>query len=534
MHLLIAYLHLVSIVGIGSSFPLRAADDVELPDFLPGLVASFEGGKAAHRIDMIPRLHWDADRDGIAPDLRLNNEGQVEVRWSGLLQIKSAGEYRLSVMAVGKGSIQIDGRELLAFQSSEVRRHETASLPLESRSYNLVIRYKSPPRKAELGLYWQGSDFRLEPLSERFLSHRTQDHPTDAFERGRLLSQALNCTACHRLEQNGRRPNRSANATVDAPSLKRVAMNVKTDWLVERLMSRGGQSAEASRPAILTAVAAEDDITRRMPHFAMTQGDARAVAAALFQLSRAGSNTEKKSEDVKPTKTDATKKPDSGQDKSKNKKKERTEPDAAEGKRLIASRGCVACHAISSLGIGAVDDEDESNWLPHRRLENLRKNLFSGGDLSLVQEKRPAGFIAAWLADPAARITNHRMPKFELSDLERRDIERFLQASSEQSSFQEPSESDLNRGRTLIAKWRCGACHELPAGLNVDEPLDAQHKSAAELTQIAKTHDSMHSVWGDKSCLASAARDERARFRSTRKCCALQLYWQTAAHVARR
>ncbi|MCH8924293.1 MAG: c-type cytochrome, partial [Planctomycetes bacterium] len=150
-----------------------------------------------------------------------------------------------------------------------------------------------------------------------------------------------------------------------APALDRVAGNLSREWIIQRLTE--------SKPAA-------GEPHQAMPRFALKEDDAEAIAAYLFSNS-AGQSAKKKS--VKAA----------------------AKGDVESGKLLAHTLGCLACHSLDKLG---------------------HHGLFGGGDLSRGAQKRPADLFARWLADPAAINRDHRMPRYDLSAVERRDVAAYL------------------------------------------------------------------------------------------------------------
>ncbi len=130
----------------------------------------------------------------------------------------------------------------------------------------------------------------------------------------------------------------------------------------------------------------------------------------------------------------------------------------------VASRGCTACHSDSKLGIGVIDEEDEAAYLPHNRLSSLGRDLFDGGDLANIANKRPDSFFVQWLKDSRAINPTSRMPQPELSDLEVNDIALYLKTrKSSEAIAPIPANlltgGDVSRGLKLIESLRCRSCH---------------------------------------------------------------------------
>lgn len=200
-----------------------------------------------------------------------------------------------------------------------------------------------------------------------------------------------------------------------APSLERVAGNLHHEWLVEWL------TTEEKTP---------ETKLRRMPDFDLKRDEAEAIAAFLIDQS-------------KPTERMKT-------DKKK--------VDRKAGGELLLTLGCLACHKVDSLG---------------------NSDLFTGSDLTKVAAKRPADFFQQWLAKPATLNRHHRMPVFELSKEEQRNLAAHLQTLGEAPAKKEvfTSAAQVERGRKLFEQHRCAACHESTS--NVPKPKRTPLKAVA-------------------------------------------------------
>ncbi|HEY1785393.1 MAG TPA: hypothetical protein VGG30_07575, partial [Pirellulales bacterium] len=236
----------------------------------------------------------------------------------------------------------------------------------------------------------------------------------------------------------------------------RLAGNVSPGWIVDLLISG------PHKPASPDADEPIDRLTRRMPYLGMPEDDAQAIAAFLLTSSAKPPSGEVVAKAPVAKKKTETKKP-----KVKGKKNSpppRTAASAAEGQNLADTVGCLACHRIAERG---------------------STGFFGGTDLSHVASKRPSDFFARWLADPAAINPAHRMPVFPLSELERKDLALYLATLSGEDLPRmreplEPSADFVERGRQLVGQWRCGACHQLPAGATTAatkfKPLDIKSR----------------------------------------------------------
>lgn len=118
--------------------------------------------------------------------------------------------------------------------------------------------------------------------------------------------------------------------------------------------------------------------------------------------------------------------------------------DTGAGQELFEQVGCLACHTRGNLG---------------------QRALFGGGDLARIAAKRPAEFFDPWLRNPEALNRHHRMPVFELSREERRDLTAYLAslgaAEKEKEKLAVGDPAVVALGRRLIEEKRCAHCHEM-------------------------------------------------------------------------
>lgn len=142
---------------------------------------------------------------------------------------------------------------------------------------------------------------------------------------------------------------------------------------------------------------------------------------------------------------------------------------AKQGERLVHSLGCLACHTLGDQGT---------------------TDLFGGGDLSNIANKRPAGFFAAWLKSPAELNRHHRMPVFELSAADRNDLAAFLAQQKQPTKAPAPASHAPNaaRGKALLASKRCTSCHHMP-GADVQEKLASPKSADCRFVALPQTID---------------------------------------------
>ena len=496
----ILFLAILAVVLCNVTFAFAAdEEDEDEPKVAPGLVATFAtrdlAAPVAARIDNEVQFVWGSAR----PDLRLP-AGSFVARWQGLLFTQAAGDYRFHIYAGGgRVELKLKGQTLLAVEAAEAAWHVSEPVKLGYAHSPLELTFQKTGADAVLKLDWSGPQFAVEPIPDRHLFHDPQQTPSSAFDEGRSLVRMLRCAACHQIPTEQDR--------LPAPALTHLGGNLHPNWIVDHLTtsatpyqprraSEGTSADDASRtppspPAPLPQGARGDTaLTRRMPHFALSQVDAEALAAYLLDASQPSPDVklpkvqadEPKAAAAAPVHLDPRAAEEAKRVKAK--AKARTSASVREGELLARSVGCLACHTIGSLGTAT---------------------LFSGGDLSTIAQKRPAEFFLRWLDNPSALNAQHRMPVFKLSKLERDDLTAYLSTlrvanapatthqprrasegtSADDASRTPPSppaplpqgargdkktepKSDkalVERGRKLFVAQSCTACHRGPVEL---------------------------------------------------------------------
>ncbi|MBI1904518.1 MAG: c-type cytochrome [Planctomycetia bacterium] len=458
------------VVALGTRLAAQEEGEEPTPEFRAGLAADYAAadGKTVRRLDPRLAFRWDAG----SPDPRLP-AGDFSARWKGKLFVPAPGTYRLHAHAAGSVKLSLAGETLLDSRSTDYDWHSAEPVRLEYGHHALEIEYQTPaaanggPRG--IVLCWEGPGFRVEVVPSRHLVCEPPDAPDDAFERGNVLVHALRCAACHEAPGVSEAP--------PAPSLARVAGAMQKPWLVDWLTQR--RHAPLNVPAPPSKMPAEAPIDRRMPDFSLSRDEAAAIAEFLIA----------RSEKVEVRSTDSPE-PAVPVEKSKptdddHQPQKRRAPDAAIGRTLFRTVGCLVCHRVGELG---------------------GRSLFDGGDLTHVAAKRPAEFFEAWLADPARLNPRHRMPVFALSSQERKDLAAYLQTLGKPAGQARADGGNragkVEAGRQLVQRLRCAACHEMPGGL----------KPPAKLPLPAATGEKK---W-QNSCLAPpadrAAKPERPEY----------------------
>ena len=461
-------------------------DEDELPS---GLLAEYSTlGHTVRRVDPDIAFVWNQ----AAPDERLA-AAPFNAKWSGSILLRGEGKTRFHAFVQGKVEVRIDNKVVVCGEADKPAWLSGGEFDFGFGEKPFAVTFTRTGSAAQLKLYWSSNEFPLEPLPYHILFHEAPAPEIALAARGRVLFEAHRCANCHGevdgrgLTVEGQTKATSATASTDnqpstfdhrlplpAPSLKHVGQGTSRAWLVEKVMGsrtlgevKAAEKAEEKtpHPNPLPAEPGRGDKAEdkekgkaegKMPAFGFTREEAEAVVAALI-------------EQAQPVKLDAPPKlKDSERDK-----------DLKEGRTLIRSVGCLACHTYDTLG---------------------EATPFGGGSLTDIGQRRSADWLATWLFNPMQLNEHARMPVVTLSDKERAQIVLALLVSSPTSSGERGAgtekEKTKNRkeepltlalspqsrgegtekekakeekedpaqvalGRKLIESSRCSACHQL-------------------------------------------------------------------------
>ena len=402
-------------------------------EFRPGLVGRYEpdGAPAFSRTDR--ELGLDQSRWSL--DERL--EGRpFHVRWTGLLETDGAGKHYFAAYFAGTIRVEVDGQVVLEGKRVTPGWLVGPATQLPTDWLETDIAYRSPaqPQDARLRLYWKGPGYELEPIPERVWSHeRLPVEPADEAT-GRLHWTAKHCGRCHTGPQLPEIP---------IPHLKHARQTLRPEWVVEHLMARKDDSNRY----------------RNMPYYGLNRRQAEQITAFLWDQSvptgkaKPNWSTQYVGAESKPAKKKKKSKPLTAE--------QRRARQHRDGKRLVFTLGCLACHAFEQEG---------------------HPSIFGGPDLARVASKRPTGFVLHWLGDPGSLQAEHAMPRFPLSKQEASAVASFLEAPPNgqpaRRSAWNPSRdrADIDAGRKLFVSLECIACHDLSNDA-IPEPSDRKPKA---------------------------------------------------------
>ncbi len=392
-----------------------------------GLIASLSDGQTTvTRIDTC--LSLDSSLQPL--DVRLKNV--TETRWSGTLLARIAGVHTFHAQLSGRCTIRIDNQIVLDADADDAFVSGTP-IELTGGDHTIEVLFRSPEKEnapaPRLAVFWSNPSFTLEPIPSDALSHLPSAHAPSSAEanaqkdnssiahhdpflasHGRTIVDSLRCGACH---------SGLAEATsLAAPDLG-VALQFSSDQqILRRLLDPDQKSA--------------------MPHYELTPEQAADIIA--FLRTTTPEDTRRKA----LTKASAPKSIKEG--------------DLDAGNKLLSTLGCAACHRLPGVSVEIAADAEF----------RLRQNP----DLRGIAKHRSADWLTTWLTKPEIVNPAHRMPHFELTGDELRQLVLALSQSVEeadkngsaaaQSSDTHLSQGDSERGRKWIHAARCASCHKVP------------------------------------------------------------------------
>ncbi|APZ95628.1 cbb3-type cytochrome c oxidase subunit II [Fuerstiella marisgermanici] len=381
-----------------------ASTSAQDDEFPPGLVATYRAGNQS--VQRVDNV-LSFDWGAASPDERLPT-GPFTAEWSGNLLARLPGKHTFHVFVAGDVSVFVDDNEVLK-TSEQWGFASGESFELGAGDHVIRVTYSTPAEsdkpRSRLAVYWSSDAFTLEPLPADVLFQDEPSPQLSATARGHLLVDANRCAACH---HNGTNSENSGLSELKAPALDRVKGSQDKATLVQRLW----------RPQNVVA-------NSHMPSFDLSPSEAESVAEFLLSVS-------KKPHDEKEIKF--------------------KDDDADAGSKLLTSLGCVACHQLPGTKLA----------------DQPLAGAYAGPELVNVAPRRPAEWLDRWLRAPETLNADHRMPVFDLTKDERRQLVAALTQTDAKAIAWTDSNSSLSEeeriadGKRIVVEANCAACHSIP------------------------------------------------------------------------
>ena len=222
-------------------------------------------------------------------------------------------------------------------------------------------------------------------------------HPLSQPEMGRLLLGELRCVACHGLKESAQPIERAA------PNLADVGSRVAPEFLRKFIASPSSAHSGTTMPDLLAGESAEqrDKIAEALTHFLIAQSPRK------YQRGKIG------------------------------------EQDAAVGKSLFHTVGCIACHSPR---------------------DDTGKETTQAGVVALGQipAKYSLASLAEFLHEPLRVRPAGRMPDMKLTQVEAKSLAGYLVGKADAPAKPlEPQADMVALGKKHFQRLNCAACHKL-------------------------------------------------------------------------
>ena len=253
--------------------------------------------------------------------------------------------------------------------------------------------------------------------------HRDDLPQTPQLNRGRQLIDELNCVGCHRLQGIDR-------PVMLAPDLTSLGEKVSREWIYKWL-KEPRTITDANGNVTVDGVETEEE--PRMPKFALTESELRALSAYLSM---------QRARPIEPVTLDPrvvaawSKRPDL----------------VNEGELRFRQMFCSTCHALAVTRAG----------------ETKLVGGHIGPELTKVGTKVKREWLTAWLRDPQAYLPHSKMARYEWSDEDLYKVTEYIEARltdsdllSDVPQLGAPTTDEENLGRRLFLEKGCAGCHAI-------------------------------------------------------------------------
>jgi mono/diheme cytochrome c family protein len=263
--------------------------------------------------------------------------------------------------------------------------------------------------------------------------------------RGEKLFVELGCHGCH-LAEGYEDLSKEDGVTAIGPSLRRIGAKDDHAWMVRWITN-----PHEFRPRT------------RMPNFMFSPEQAEKITAYLLATTKA------------PSAEWLDGHPDPGI--------ASTPELATQGRKLMDTLGCRACHALALDEVAG----------------QLGANKDIAPNLSQIAAKTDGRWIYYWVKNPHAFSDVARMPSLRLSDEEARAITAYLLTLGERAPAPDGLDARLGDpenaadGEKLVRKYGCPGCHDIPG-------MESESRIGAELsTYGSKSKEEL--FFGDRTDL---------------------------------
>lgn len=466
--LLAAYMALIAL--------LQARAEESRTDDRQGLTLTFESLQGHGKHDLpdargarLMALYVPAGQ----PPSAFTPAGPFRATFEGDLNVRLRTYVRFSAQGRGRLALSVDGKQVLVASGEDLSRQTSEEVRLSKGKNHIVAVYENPASgDAGFRLLWSSKTWQPEPVPPSVFSHSVADATISRslqLREGRELVAQLRCLKCHVSADLGNHA--MPELAMDAPSLADVGARLNQPWLAGWIGDPHALRPDAHMPRLFHVNGSDQraaDVAAYLGSFGAEIHDA-APSGRVAEGGRIFANLDCVACHSPPgAKRDPARvpldyvrakfkpaalreyllKPEahyawnpmadfhlSQQEASDlsayllsdGKDLPQSAGDAAKGKRLVVSIGCLNCHQLGQ-------EKSEAAFAP---LASLTKEKLARGCLAGDESTRGAA------------------PEFPLSDMQREAIVAFLQ--TDRASLGRDAAPEF--AERQIASLRCLACH---------------------------------------------------------------------------
>ncbi len=227
------------------------------PSVLPGVVLEIRG-KASNSIDYRLERRVALRVDKNEPSSAFVDAGPFEAFWSGVILLEKRERINFAFEGFGKASLILDGEKILEMEGEDLSTVESERLRLNGGEHPFELRYSSAASGlARFRLFWKGRDFDQESIPPKSLAHFSTGKSAELLEKssllrqGRFLTVSRGCLRCHLPDEPFNKKTAMPELLAMGPSLTGVGSRLNQAWMEKWILDPQSMRHTARMPKMV-------------------------------------------------------------------------------------------------------------------------------------------------------------------------------------------------------------------------------------------------------------------------------------------